>query len=58
LELSREIYWNVGHGAMTLVPMYILLLIACPLMVKGFLTRTKFYRQGLPINRTETSAAA
>ena len=24
MEYTREIYWNVGHGAWTLVPMYLL----------------------------------
>ena len=24
MEFTREIYWNVGHGLTTLVPMYLL----------------------------------
>ena len=24
MEITREIYWNVGHGPLTLVPMYLL----------------------------------
>jgi Fe-S oxidoreductase/nitrate reductase gamma subunit len=53
MEFTREIYWNVGHGASTLVPMYLLALIAIGLLVKGFLRRVTVYKQGLPLNRTD-----
>jgi Fe-S oxidoreductase/nitrate reductase gamma subunit len=53
MELTREIYWNVGHGATTLIPMYLFFLIAAALLIKGFLPRLKVYKQGLPLNRID-----
>ncbi len=53
MEFTREIYWNVGHGALTLVPMYLLAAIAIGLLVRGALQRVPFYKQGLPLNRTD-----
>lgn len=53
IEFTRELYWNVGHGAATLVPMYILAIIAVAMMVKGFLQKVNVYKQGGPINRTD-----
>ncbi len=53
MELTREIYWNVGHGATTLVPMYLFFLVAAALLVKGFLDRVAIYKQGLPLDRTD-----
>ena len=51
MEYTREIYWNVGHGAWTLVPMYLLVIVALGLLAKGFYARIKVYRQGLPLTR-------
>ena len=53
MEYTREIYWNIGHGAMTLVPMYLLAIIAIGVLVKGFLGRMQVYRQGQPLVRTD-----
>jgi Fe-S oxidoreductase/nitrate reductase gamma subunit len=53
MEFTREIYWNVGHGALTLVPMYLLAAIAIGLLVRGVLQRIPVYKQGLPLNRTD-----
>ncbi len=53
MEFTREIYWNVGHGAWTLVPMYLLAIVAIGLLVKGFLRRVEVYKQGLPLNRID-----
>ncbi len=53
MEFTREIYWNVGHGAATLVPMYVFFLVALYFCVKGFLERIKVYKQGLPLERTD-----
>ena len=39
MEYTREIYWNVGHNAGTLVPMYLFAFAAIGLLVKGFLRR-------------------
>ena len=34
MEFTREIYWNVGHSAGTLVPMYLFAFVAIGLLVK------------------------
>ena len=51
--MTREIYWNVGHGAATLIPMYALVIIALGVMVGRFLLRIEIYKQGLPLERTD-----
>ena len=53
MEASREIYWNIGHGWTTLVPMYLLTIAAMAVLVYGFVQRLKVYRQGKSINRTD-----
>jgi Fe-S oxidoreductase/nitrate reductase gamma subunit len=53
MEYTREIYWNVGHGAWTLVPMYLLAIFAIGLLVKGFYARVKVYQQGQPLVRDD-----
>lgn len=53
MEYTREIYWNVGHGAWTLVPMYLLVIIAIGLLVKAMYQRIKIYQQGLPLVRDD-----
>ena len=53
MEFTREIYWNVGHGAATLVPMYLLAIAAIGVVVKMFLQRREIYRQGQPLVRTD-----
>jgi Fe-S oxidoreductase/nitrate reductase gamma subunit len=53
MEFTREIYWNVGHGAETLIPMYLLAFAAIGMLVRGFLRRIAVYKQGLPLNRTD-----
>ena len=57
MEFTREIYWNVGHGALTLIPMYLLAIAAITLMVKAFLKRIAVYKQGQPLNRTDRLGA-
>lgn len=53
MEYTREIYWNVGHGAWTLVPMYLLVIIALGFLAKGMYARIKVYQQGLPLVRDD-----
>lgn len=53
MEYTREIYWNVGHGAATLVPMYLLSIIAIAVLVYAFLQRIKSYKQGQALDRTD-----
>ncbi len=52
-ELSREIYWNIGHGAKVLAPMYLLTLAALALVANGIVGRLKIYRQGRPLQRLD-----
>lgn len=53
MEFTREIYWNVGHGPLTLVPMYLLAIAAMVIVVKAFRERIQVYRQGRPVERTD-----
>jgi len=53
MEASREIYWNIGHGWTTLLPMYLLAFGAMAVLVYGFLRGLKVYRLGKAINRTD-----
>ncbi len=53
MEYTREIYWNVGHGATLLVPMYLLSLVAVAVAVTVFLKRIKVYKQGQALERTD-----
>jgi len=53
MEFTREIYWNVGHGAATLVPMYLLVVVAVGVVVWAFIKKREVYRQGLPLERTD-----
>lgn len=53
MELTREIYWNVGHGAATLVPMYLLTLTAVAILAKAFAARIKVYQQGQALDRLD-----
>jgi Fe-S oxidoreductase/nitrate reductase gamma subunit len=57
MEFTREIYWNVGGGAATLIPMYLLTLMAVAVLVRGFWQRIKGYRQGRPLNRIDDPGA-
>jgi Fe-S oxidoreductase/nitrate reductase gamma subunit len=53
MEFTREIYWNVGNGASTLLPMYLLTLTAMVILVKAAMIRMRGYRLGQPLNRTD-----
>ncbi|GAB6194467.1 heterodisulfide reductase-related iron-sulfur binding cluster [Desulfocastanea catecholica] len=53
MEATREIYWNVGHGWTTLVPMYLFTAAAIGVLVYGGMQRLKIYRLGKPIDRTD-----
>ena len=53
MEITREIYWNVGHGATTLVPMYLLTFAAVALFVNEAWQRIEGYRQGKSIDRLD-----
>ena len=51
MEFTREIYWNVGHGVSTLLPMYLLTIAAIAVLARGAIQRIKVYRQGQVLNR-------
>ncbi len=53
MEFTREIYWNVGSGAATLIPMYLLLLVALIPFAKGIMKRLAVYRSGRPLVRND-----
>ncbi|MDA8413099.1 MAG: heterodisulfide reductase-related iron-sulfur binding cluster [Desulfobacteraceae bacterium] len=49
MEVTREIYWNVGHGV--IIPMYLLALAAFGVLAWGFWQRLLLWRQGKPLDR-------
>ena len=53
MQYTREIYWNIGHGAGVLVPMYLLAAAAVAILAWGFWQRVKVYRQGRALARTD-----
>ncbi len=53
MEFTREIYWNVGHGAATLVPMYLLTIAAIASLIYGFAQRIKIYKLAKSIIRSD-----
>ncbi|MBK5277218.1 MAG: 4Fe-4S dicluster domain-containing protein [Desulfuromonadales bacterium] len=52
METTRELYWNVGHGATLLIPMYLFTFVALGFLVRSGIRRLKIYRQGKALNRT------
>jgi Fe-S oxidoreductase/nitrate reductase gamma subunit len=49
LEVTRLIYWNIGHGVV--IPMYILAFAAFGVLVWGFRQRLPIWRQGKALDR-------
>ena len=49
MEITREIYWNVGHGVV--LPMYALVLVAFGVLVRGFWQRLPIWTQGKSLDR-------
>ena len=56
METTRELYWNIGHGASVLLPMYIFTFAALGFLLRSCLQRLSIYRQGKPLNRTDQRA--
>ena len=56
METTRELYWNIGHGATVLLPMYIFTFAALGFLVRCGLQRLNIYRQGKPLNRSDQRA--
>ncbi|MCF6177948.1 MAG: (Fe-S)-binding protein [Geopsychrobacter sp.] len=51
MELTREIYWNVGHSVM--IPMYLLVTAAFSVLVWGLRKRLATYRLGQALERCD-----
>lgn len=51
MEATRELYWNIGHGASVLIPMYLFTFAALGFLVWSGMQRLNTYRQGKPLNR-------
>ncbi len=51
MELTRELYWNVGHSV--LIPMYLLVAAAFGVLIWGLRKRLAAYRLGQPLDRTD-----
>ncbi|WP_020677766.1 (Fe-S)-binding protein [Geopsychrobacter electrodiphilus] len=51
MELTREIYWNVGHSV--LIPMYLLVFAAFGVLIWGLRKRLVTYRLGQALDRTD-----
>ena len=49
MQETRELFWNVGHGAVPV--MYLLSLAAVAFMVQGFMRIFWIWRQGQPLDR-------
>ena len=49
MEVTRQIYWNIGHGVV--IPMYILAFAAFGVLGWGFWQRLPIWRQGKALNR-------
>ena len=50
MEFTREIYWNVGHGLATFLPMYLLTFAAVAVLANAFMKRVKVYKQGQAVD--------
>jgi Fe-S oxidoreductase/nitrate reductase gamma subunit len=53
MTYTRELYWNIGQTAGTLVPMYLLSAVALAILGWGFWRRVKVYRQGKASHRSD-----
>jgi hypothetical protein len=53
VELTREIYLNIGSGVSTLIPMYLVLMLAVVMMAHGLRQRINVYRQGKTLKRMD-----
>jgi Fe-S oxidoreductase/nitrate reductase gamma subunit len=54
MEITREIYWNVGREVA--LPMYTLAALAIGCAVFGFIRRIAIYRHGRPVHRSDRRA--
>jgi Fe-S oxidoreductase/nitrate reductase gamma subunit len=55
MDATREIYWNVGHGAV--LPMYLLAALAAAVSAYGWWRRVRVYRLGRSADRLDALPA-
>ena len=53
MEITREVYWNVGNNATTISLMYFFTFLSMAYVVYLFYKRYKVYQLGKPLNRTD-----
>lgn len=53
MEITREVYWNVGNNATTIGLMYFFTFVGMGIVVYFFYQRYKVYQLGRPLNRTD-----
>ena len=51
MPFTRNIYWNVGEGASTLFPMYLIATVAIAICLFGLWKRVQVYRLGRDLGR-------
>jgi Fe-S oxidoreductase/nitrate reductase gamma subunit len=51
MDITREIYWNIGHGAA--LPMYLFAALTALIVIYGFARRIRVYRLGQPLARRD-----
>ncbi len=51
MDITREIYWNVGHGVV--LPMYLFAALTLAILIYGFVRRIRVYRQGKRLQRLD-----
>jgi hypothetical protein len=51
MEITREIFWNVGSGVR--IPVYLLGLIVVVILVYGLIKHIRLWRIGKPANRLD-----
>lgn len=53
MEITREVYWNIGNNATTIGFMYFFTFVGMGVVVFFFYQRYKVYQLGKPLNRTD-----
>ena len=53
MDITREIYWNIGNGVEVRMSMFLLVLIAVAIFLWGAYQRIRVYRQAHTFNRTD-----
>ena len=51
MTYTREFYWNVGHGV--ILPMFMFVALTAAILVYGIIRRIRIYRKGKPLPRLD-----